>query len=84
MQYWDDVLFPDVLATIRGERYLQMSDKQIADELIALAKRAISTFMFPRVALDYAYTEDQTNTIYPLRYYFTEEIGDDEIAILVA
>lgn len=83
-KYWDEVLFPEMLIVIRGERYLAMSDKQIADELITLAKQAINTFLFPRVELTYAFEEDASSVIFPKRYYFTADITDKEIAILLA
>lgn len=84
MKYWDEVLFPEVLTLIRGERYLTMSDRQIADELISLAKQAINTFLFPAVSLEYAYEEDEDNIVFPKRYFFLEEPGDRELAILIA
>ena len=31
-KYWDEVLFPEMLIVIRGERYLAMSDKQMNDQ----------------------------------------------------
>ena len=58
--------------------------EQIADELITLAKQAINTFLFPRVELTYAFEEDASSVIFPKRYYFTADITDKEIAILLA
>lgn len=85
MKYWDELLYPEVLATIRGQRYLMMTDKEIADELIALAKRAINNFLFPNVTLNYAFTSDPDNEVMPKRYYFTDDgVGDKEVAVLVA
>ena len=84
MEYWDEVLFPDVLRLIRGERYLVMSDHQIADELITLAKQAINNFLFPNVSLEYAYEEDETNMIFPRRYYFVNDPTDRELAVIIA
>ena len=84
MKYWDEVLFPDVLRLIRGERYLVMSDRQIADELIILAKQAINNFLFPNASLEYASEEDPTSEVFPLRYYFTGDPTDRELAILIA
>lgn len=84
MKYWDEVLFPEVLMLIRGERYLTMSDRQIADELIVLAKQAINTFLFPRVELTYEYEEDDDNVTFPKRYYFLDDPTDAEYAILIA
>lgn len=84
MLYWDEVLFPEVLTTIRGERYLAMSDRQIADELITLAKQAINTFLFPYVSLEYSYQEDPNNLAFPKRYYFvSDELTDRELGIII-
>lgn len=87
MQYWDEVLFPHILATIRGERYLVMTEAQINEELVNLIKRAIATFKFPNVSLAYdkeaqADIEEEPQ---PDRYYFnSDEVGYREIDILVA
>lgn len=82
MQYWDEVLFPEVLTLISGERYLSMSDRAIADELIVLAKSAINTFLFPYIPLDYDY-EDTDSPIQPRRYYFIGDVGDRELHIII-
>lgn len=84
MKYWDEVLFPDVLRLIRGERYLVMSDRQIADELITLAKQAVSNFLFPNISLEYAFEEDESNLVFPQRYYFVNDPTDRELAIIIA
>lgn len=79
MKYWDQVLYPGIVATIRGERYLTMTDAQIEDELINLAKRAIASFKFPRVSTAYA-VEEETG-----KYYFTSDaIGYNELEIIIA
>lgn len=83
MEYWDEVLYPEVVAAIRGERYLIMSDKQIADELLSLTKRAINTFKFPDIDLSYDF-ETTTSEIYPSRYYFKNAVTDDEFNVLIA
>lgn len=84
MKYWDELIFPEMLETIRGERYLLMTDRQIGDELIAIAKRAINNFLFPDVTLDYAYTETD-NEAMPKRYYFVDDsVGDREVAVIIA
>jgi hypothetical protein len=72
--------------TIRGERYITMSDAQINAELNALTKRAISTFKFPNVSLEYSFEtleiEDEANV---QRYFFTnDDIGYREFEILIA
>ncbi len=83
MQYWDNVLFPEVLQTIRGERYLLMTDRQIYDELISLAKRAIAKFKFPNIELSYAFFPQDDESL-PVRYYFEEDLGFAEINVIIA
>jgi len=70
--------------TIRGERYITMSDAQINAELNALTKRAISTFKFPNVSLEYSFeTSGDENPVD--RYFFTnDEVGYREFEILTA
>lgn len=84
MKYWDEVLFPDVLRLMRGERYLVMDERQIADELITLAKQAINNFLFPNVSLEYSYEEDEKSLVFPRRYYFINDPTDKEFAIIIA
>lgn len=85
MKYWDEILFPQMLQTIRGERYLCMTNKQIADELILLAKRAVNNFLFPKISLKYSFENQPTDEIYPQRYYFeNDNVGDAEINVILA
>lgn len=84
MLYWDEVLFPSMLATIRGERYLLLSDNQIYDELVELAKRAITAFKFPKQSLEYDKTEDTTDNFGYKYYFINDNIGNAEIQVLVA
>jgi hypothetical protein len=82
MKYWDEELFPAMLATIRGEKYLLMSESQINDELNQLAFRAIAAFKFPKISLAYNYeiipdTEEK-------RYYFIADTTFEETSILIA
>ena len=59
-----------------------MTDAQINAELNALTKRAVATFKFPNVSLDYSSEtlEDTTQ-----RYYFNnDEVGYKEFEILIA
>lgn len=65
MQYWDEILYPSFLATIRGEYYGIISQDDIDEELFHLAERAIATFKFPKISTDYETfyairTEDNT------------------------
>ena len=51
--YWDDVLYKPMAATIRGSYYGVITQDELDEELFNIAKRAINTFKFPRVKLDY-------------------------------
>ena len=53
MQYWDDILYPSFRATIRGEYYGIITQDDLDEECYHLACRAISTFKFPKISLDY-------------------------------
>lgn len=53
MQYWDEILYPSFLATIRGEYYGIVTQDDIDEELYHLAERAIATFKFPKISTDY-------------------------------
>lgn len=51
--YWDDVLYKPMRLTIRGTYYGAISRTELDEELFAIAKRAVNSFKFPRVSLDY-------------------------------
>ena len=53
MQYWDEILYPSFLATIRGEYYVIVTQDDIDEELYHLAERAIAAFKFPKISTDY-------------------------------
>ena len=53
MQYWDDILYPSFRATIRGEYYGIITQDDLDEECYYLACRAISTFKFPKIPLNY-------------------------------
>lgn len=53
MQYWDNVLYPAFRATINGTYYGYISQDALDEECYYLACRAISTFKFPKISLDY-------------------------------
>ena len=53
MQYWDDILYPSFRATIRGEYYGIITQDDLDEECYHLVCRAISTFKFPKISLDY-------------------------------
>ena len=53
MQYWDDILYPTFVSTIRGEYYGIITQDDIDEECFHLAERAIAAFKFPRISTDY-------------------------------
>jgi hypothetical protein len=61
MQYWDDILYPSFLATIRGEYYGIISQDDIDEECFHLAERAVAAFKFPKISTDY-------ETFYAIRH----------------
>ena len=96
MQYWDDILYPPFRATIRGEYYGIITQDDLDEECYHLACRAIATFKFPKISLEY-------ETFYAIRHddntieeveeenpeaiphgTFTEEISYAEVEILIA
>jgi len=70
--------------TIRGERYITMSDAQINAELNALTKRAISTFKFPNVSLEYSFETSGDETPVDRYFFINDEVGYREFEILTA
>ena len=97
MQYWDDILYPSFLATIRGEYYGIITQDDLDEECYHLACRAISTFKFPKVSLDYETfyairEEDNTLEEVDLEDYpdaiphacFKEKIGYAEVEVLIS
>lgn len=71
--YWEKVLFPPFLNTIRGDFYTTMSEADLRIYLYHLACRAIAAFKFPKCSLDF-------NAIYT---YHTEELDhtDNEVEV---
>ena len=53
MQDWDKILYPSFRAAIRGEYYGMITQDDLDEECYYLACRAIATFKFPKVSLDY-------------------------------
>jgi len=97
MQYWDEVLYPSFRSIIRGEYYGIVSEDFIDEECFNLAQRAISTFKFPKVSLDYKIfyairnhageLEEVELEDYPdavPHAFFYEDLGFDEIQVLIA
>lgn len=86
MKYWDEVLYPSFLATIGGERYENITNEQLKNELNELTKRAISVFKFPKVKLNYILDESTViQNITIERYAFVQDnVNYKEIAVLIA
>ena len=95
MQYWDNVLYPKFLASIRGQYYSIISQDQLDEECYYLACRAISTFKFPRISTDYeSFYAVKTNDVLEevdedtedaiLHGAFINDLTDAEIEVLVA
>ena len=96
--YWDDVLYKPMAATIRGSYYGVITQDELDEELFNIAKRAINTFKFPRVKLDYKVfyavrdddDEDMLNEVEADNEdavphgYFVNKITDKEIEGLLA
>lgn len=85
-------------ATIRGTYYNTITQDELDEELYNIAVRAINTFKFPRIALDYVTfyavrddnddnvlnETDSSNEDAVPHGYFTEEVTSREIEVLLA
>ena len=96
MQYWDDILYPPFRATIRGEYYGIITRDDLDEECYDLARRAVSTFKFPKVSLDYETfyakrtddltleeTDESEEGAIP-HAYFVNDISYSEIEVILA
>lgn len=96
MQYWDKVLYPPFIATIRGEYYGVITQNDLDEECFYLAQRAVAAFKFPKISTDYtvfyAVRDDEGNLeqAFPCdegaipHAYFNEKLTYAEIEILIA
>lgn len=96
--YWDDVLYKPMAATIRGSYYGVITQDNLDEELFYIAKRAVNTFKFPRIKLDYTVfyavrSDEDDNALEEVNEnaedavphaYFTNNITDKEIEVLLA
>lgn len=96
MQYWDNVLYPPFLATIRGEYYNIITQDMLDEECYYLACRAISAFKFPKISTQYEtfygirqednsikeVDKDEDNAI--PHGFFLNELTYNEIEIIIA
>ena len=69
-------LYGQALSTLKSNTLANMTDDDIESYLFNLAVRAIASFKFPRVSLDY---EDTATG-----YAFKEEVSQKEINVLLA
>lgn len=70
-------LYDQALSTLRSNTIAQMSDEDIENYMFNLAIRAIGSFKFPRVSLDF--DKDIEGN-----YAFKEEISQKEVNVLLA
>lgn len=100
IQYWDDVLYPPFRATIRGEYYGIISEREMDEECYNLVLRAVATFKYPRISTEYVTfyairtNENQLQEVsvselndYPdatLHGYFVNELTFAELQVLIA
>lgn len=70
-------MFPMFLSTLNSCTFASYGDVELEQELSSLALRAIAKFKFPKMALSYEADSEG-------RYYFINEVGHREIAVLVA
>jgi len=94
MQYWDKVLYPPFVATIRGEYYGVITQDDLDEECFYLAQRAVAAFKFPKISTDYTVfyaTRDENGNVVETEdteaiphAYFNNELTYSEIEILVA
>lgn len=73
-----DSLYSQFLSSISSFTLTELRDDEIQAELFNLAQRAIASFKFPRVSLEYEL--NQSTQI----HYFTDEVGQKEFNVLLA
>ena len=83
--YWEEQLFPQFLSTIDSCTIQEYNNTEIQNELNHLAVRSVADFKFPKVSLNYDFDSDtNAETGVEYGYYFTEEITQKEINVLLA
>ena len=94
--FWEEVLYPPFLDTIRGEYYSIISDTELNVELYNLGRRAVAAFKFPHVSLAYdvIYVKvedgneivvgptDDWDIVHP--YFTSDEVTYREIEVIIA
>jgi len=80
MKYFSDI-FKQFLTTIKSNTLADMTDADLTEYLNICMFRAASDFLFPRVSLSYTIAQPDTDI---LGYYFTTDLGQEEINVLLA
>lgn len=96
MNKWDDILYPAFRESIRGSYYGIITKEAMDEECFFLATRAIATWKFPKVSLEYTIfyektengetvetTADDVDAI-PHAYFTSDEVGYAEVSVIVA
>lgn len=82
--YWTDCIYPLFLSSLGSCTYANMEDLDLQNELDNLAIRAIATFKFPKVRLDYEYDNETVDDV-PKGYHFlSDEVTYREINVIVS
>lgn len=81
MVYFEEIN-KQLLNTLSSSTLAGMSDYEIDEALAMLMFRAIADFMFPQVELTYA--EEVDPAFGTKRYYFTNDVTQKEINVLIA
>lgn len=71
-------LYSQFLSSISSYTLTQLTDNEIQAELFNFAKRAITMFKFPKVALTYTYNEVE------LIYYFDNNVTQKELNVILS
>lgn len=96
--YWDNLLYKPMMSTIRGSYYGVISQEELEDDLFNITKRAIATFKFPHVSLDYrtfyaVHDESDNSKLIEVdagteeaveHGVFVNEIGQREVEVILA
>ena len=88
--YWNSCLYPLFLSTINSCTYAEITDQELQDELDNLALRAIAKFKFPKVSLEYDYSDEIIDDSLPIverqkyGYYFINNVTIKEIRVILS
>lgn len=76
LKSWNKFLFPLFLSTLSSCTLASYSDEELRDELNNFAMRAISRFRFPRIKLDYIFSESGDGS-------FVNDVTMNELEVIV-